>query len=323
MAKRIAFSVLCTLLVLVVILTGIAIRRVSRIMLWSAPQDPIATDTPAVTAPPPTTPTVPTEPTRPQHEHSFLLTNSIKPTCEGYGWNIYTCSTCGFVDMPTEERQEPLGHNYSPTETVLPTCTTAGYTTSMCQRCYRIVTENETQPVGHDFTLQREVAPTCTEDGCILLCCSYEGCQEILDSYTLQGTALGHTYGAWTYGLGGLPQPLCRVCFAEWSGTSGGPQPDVYTIINHACRDMRHPTFGAFAMYEIQVGIANDPLAPIYLYTISDYLDNGTLIFYYDSQLGLIIHYNDQDDIPVKIVLDPETEGNVAIALPQEEESEE
>ena len=119
MAKRIAFTVLCTLLVLVVILTGIAIRRVSRIMLWSTPQDPIATDTPAVTNPPPTAPPVSTEPTEPQHEHSLVLTNSIKPTCEGYGWNIYTCSTCGFVDMPTEERQEPLGHNYSETETIL------------------------------------------------------------------------------------------------------------------------------------------------------------------------------------------------------------
>lgn len=313
MAKRIAFSVMCTLLVLVVILTGIVIRRVNRILLWSAPQDPISTDAPALPTAPPTVPSAPTEPTEPLHEHSFELTNAIKPTCEGYGWNIYTCSSCGYVDMPAEERQEPLGHSYNEGVVTPATCTIGGYTTYTCQRCFRIITDNQTEPLGHDFTRTREIAPTCTEDGYTLLCCSHEDCMETSDMIIHEGTATGHTYGAWTYGLGGLPQPLCTVCFSDWSGTNGGPLPDVYSIISHSHSSLKHPNYGPFGFYEIQVGIANDPLASIYLYTISDFLDNGSLIFYYDPQLGLVIHYKDQNDTPLQLILDLDSEGSVTI----------
>ena len=315
MAKRIAFSVLCTLLVLVVILTGIVIRRVSRIMLWSTPQDPISTDAPAIPTVPstPAVPTNPTEPTEPPHEHSLVLTNSIKPTCEGYGWNIYTCSECGFVEMPADERQEPLGHNYKAGEITPPTCTAAGHTTYTCQRCFRIITDDVTDPLGHSFTAQTEVPPTCTEDGYTIIRCSNADCNEISETVIHEVAATGHTYGAWTYGLGGLPQPLCSVCFADWSGTSGGPLPDVYSIVSHSHDDLRHPDYGPFGFYEIHIGIANDPLAPTYLYTISDYLDNGSLIFYYDPQQGLVIRYNDQNDLPTQIVLDPESEESATI----------
>ena len=122
MAKRIAFSILCTLLVLVVILTGIVIRRVSRIMFSALPTD----TSPAVGGPvlSPTSPSSPngegTEPTQPGHTHEFVLTNTIAATCEGYGWSIYTCSTCGYVNMPEEERKAPLGHNYNEGEVVPP-----------------------------------------------------------------------------------------------------------------------------------------------------------------------------------------------------------
>ena len=322
MAKRIAFSILCTLLVLVVILTGIVIRRVSRIMLWSTPQDPISTDAPAIPTVPPTTPstpTVPTDPTQPQHVHSFVLTNSIQPTCDGYGWNIYTCSECGYVEMPADERQNPLGHDDVAGEVFSPSCMLAGYTVYTCQRCSRITEKDFIDPVDHDFTAQTEVPPTCTEDGYTIIHCRYEGCQEVSETIVHEGTALGHTYGAWTYGQGGLAQPLCCVCFGEWSGTSGGPRPDTYTILDHSHSDLQHPTNGAFGFYEIRVGIANDPMAPIYLYTICDYLDNGTLLFYYEPQQGLVIRYNDENDLPVQIILSPES-GESATILPAEAE---
>ena len=322
MAKRIAFSIMCTLLVLVVILTGIVIRRVSRIMLWSTPQDPISTDAPAIPTVPPTTPsasTVPTDPTQPQHVHSFVLTNSIQPTCDGYGWNIYTCSECGYVEMPADERQDPLGHNDVAGEVFSPSCMLAGYTVYTCQRCSRITEKDFIDPVDHDFTAQTEVPPTCTEDGYTLIHCRFEGCQEVSQTIVHEGTATGHTYGAWTYGQGGLPKPLCCVCFGEWSGTSGGPRPDTNTILDHSHSDLQHPTNGAFGFYEIRVGIANDPMAPIYLYTICDYIDNGSLVFYYEPQQGLVIWYNDENDLPVQIILSPES-GESATILPAEAE---
>ena len=322
MAKRIAFSILCTLLVLVVILTGIVIRRVSRIILWSAPQDPISTDAPEIpTVPPaPTTPTTPTEPTEPQHEHSFVLTNSIKPTCEGYGWNIYTCSSCGYVEMPADERQAPLGHDDIADEIVPPSCTAAGYTVYTCQRCFRTTFEDHTEMLAHSFTSQDYVHATCTQDAYTIICCSNEGCQEISETIVHEGTATGHTYGAWTYGLGGLPQPLCRVCFEDWSGVNGGHPPDTYTILNHSHRDLLHPTEGPLGFYEMQVGIANDPLAPVYLYSIYDYVDNGTLLFYYDAQQGLVIRYLDENEQAVQIILPPESEESATIRPAETEE---
>ena len=297
MAKRIAFYVMCTLLVLVVILTGIVIRRVSRIILWSTPQDPISTNAPTTpTAPQTTEPTNTTEPTDPSHVHTFELTNSIKATCEGYGWNIYTCTGCGFVDMPLEERQEPLGHDNGPGETTPATCTEAGYITYTCQRCFRINTSTQGSALDHSFTAQTQIPPTCTEDGYTTIHCSREGCQEVLETVRNEGTATGHTYGAWTYGLGGSAKPLCCVCFADWSGLSSGIQPGVYTIVSHSRRILQHPTDGPLSLYEILVSIPNDPNAATYMYSIYDYLDNGTLVFYYDAQLGLVVRYCDQYD---------------------------
>ena len=314
MAKRIAFYVMCTLLVLVVILTGIAIRRVSRIILWSTPQDPISTNTPTdPTSPHTTDPTGTTEPTDPSHVHTFELTNSIKATCEGYGWNIYTCTGCGYLDMPMDERQAPLGHNDEASETVPATCTQAGHVTYICQRCFRITTKDQGEALGHSFTAQTQVPPTCLEDGYTIIHCSREGCQEVSQTVQNTGTATGHTYGAWTYGLGGTAKPLCCVCHADWSGTSNGPQPGAYSIISHSHRNLQHPTDGVLGFYEIRIGIADDSSAPIYLYSIYDYLDNGTLLFYYDPQLGLVIHYYDQNDLPVQITLSPESEESATI----------
>lgn len=320
MAKRVAFSVLCTLLVLVVILTGIVIRRVSRILLWSAPQDPISTD---ATEPPthPTAPTVPsTEPTHPQHEHDLVLTKSIKPTCEGYGWNIYTCSTCGYVDMPLDERQNPLGHDYDAGQVFAATCTEGGRTSYTCQRCYHSIEENVTDPLGHNFTLYKDVPPTCTEDGYTVLSCSNDGCAEVLETVIHEGTATGHTYGAWTYREDGRALPLCCVCFGDWSGSSGGPPSDVYSILDHSCSDLNHPVLGPYAFYSVQVGIANQPDAPVYLYSICDFLDTGTLLFYYDTQLGLVVRYEDQNGLPVQIILDPYGDQSATIPAAEPDE---
>ena len=346
MAKRIAFYTMCTLLVLVVILTGIVIRRVSRNLLWSAPQDPISMNTPTTpttptntepsnvedptiatepttatqptatqpaatqppaTQPPATQPTVTqpttTEPTEPSHVHTFELTNSVKATCEGYGWNIYTCSTCGYVIMPQNERSEPLGHDNKVSEIVPATCTAAGSINYTCQRCFLITTEEQGAPLGHSFTAQTQVPPTCEEDGFTITHCSRENCQEVAEIIQHEGTATGHTYGAWTYDAGGSAQPLCRVCFADWSG-SGSGEPGVYTITSHSYRKLQHPTNGPLGFYEILVSIPGDASAPVHMYSIYDYLDNGTLIFYYDPQLGLVAHYCDQNDQWVKLTAD-------------------
>lgn len=310
MAKRIAFSILCTLLVLVVILTGIVIRRVSRILLWSQPESPIPTDTPAS----PTDSSHNTDPTQPQHAHTFELTNTIDPSCEGVGWKIYTCTTCGHVDMPEAEQLPPLGHNYVESEVIPATCTEGGHTVYVCLRCIRIITGDETAPLGHAFDLQTEVPPTCTEDGYTIISCSHEGCAEIQDTIPHKGTATGHIFGAWSNLEDELAVQFCDGCGAARPlGEDYIILPDVYTVLYHTRTDLIYPTGDPYAFYEIRVGIVNKYEAERYDYTIYDFLNNGSLTFHYDPERGLVLQFTDKQGAQQEVVLDPQSNQSATI----------
>ena len=146
MTKSIVFAVMCTLLVLVIVMSGIVFYRFSP-MLESlrAPADPTGqtqTTAPSATNPPATQTTVPTEttsppvtvapteptqitiPTEPGHEHAFVKTRTVEPTCTSYGYTLYTCD-CGKTEIPDDEFVNPVGHNYVAGDPVKATCTTA------------------------------------------------------------------------------------------------------------------------------------------------------------------------------------------------------
>ena len=79
-------------------------------------------------------------------EHTYVLVETVEPTCGYVGWSEYKCSVCEYVIVkdytrPTEEHN--LGE---PLTTVAPTCNEKGYTLYECLDCRReikkqIVTE--------------------------------------------------------------------------------------------------------------------------------------------------------------------------------------
>lgn len=92
------------------------------------------------------------------HEHEFILTTQLPPTCEEYGKEEYTCS-CGGVETKTIPA---TGHDYSEATCTQPaTCRTCGAATGTT--------------LPHDPS-----APTCTQAGICSVC-----------KQTV-GTALGH-----------------------------------------------------------------------------------------------------------------------------------
>ena len=296
-AKRIIFAVLCVLLVLVIIMTGIIIARINR--LYQQPSQPAPTTPPSSNASTPSGEThnssAPTDdstaPPETEHVHDFVLTDSISATCEGYGWNIYTCSTCGYVDMPSSERKEPLGHSYNHSQVVAPTCTEGGYTEFICSRCSKVVVKDETDPLGHQFDEGTEVPATCTENAHTLFCCLNEGCTETKMENIQENTMTEHTYGPWTDLETGETVQYCEVC-GKIRYFSEVEDPSVQSPISVENTPLTEPS-GMFYLITVRVG--ENPEADIRTYTVYDYLNNGTIAFYYDEQKGLVIQFVDPD----------------------------
>ncbi len=183
--KRILFIVLCVLLATILVLTGIALSKVSGVLGLLNPP-----------APTPTEPTVPSQaPTEPEatvHTHDYVLSDTIKATCDGYGWNIYTCKTCNHTHMPVDERVDPLGHNYEAGKVAEATCTEGGFTEYTCTRCGHKDTPADAQqaPLGHNFDHGRIFVATCTEGGYTQFTCLRCGIEETRD----QTDPLGHQF---------------------------------------------------------------------------------------------------------------------------------
>ena len=299
-AKRIIFAVLCVLLVLVIIMTGIIIRRVLRLYQWSQP--PVSTTSPSGNASTPSGEThntsAPTDdstaPTESEHVHEFILTDSIPATCEGYGWNIYTCSTCGYVNMPSNERENPLGHSYDHGQVIAPTCTEGGYTEFICTRCIKVVVKDETDPLGHQFDEGTEVPATCTENAHTLFRCLNEGCTETKIENIQESTMTEHTYGPWTYLETGEAVQYCEGC-GKVRYSSEIEDPEVKTILSVQETSWTDQYGQSGTSYLITVGVEGKPEAGIRTYTVYDYLNNGTIAFYYDEQKGLVVQFVDPD----------------------------
>lgn len=342
--KRVMFAVMCVLLVVVIVMTGIVISQISQLFqsvvapkpstgTTSVPAGSSASTSPTVPTSKPTEPsTVPTTqppttvPTEPAHVHDFVLTESTEPTCETYGYNIYTCSICGRQDIPYEEQRDPYGHNFGAGEVIEPTCTDSGCTRYTCGRCGMTEERNPKDALGHNLEFAETVPGTCEETGYDLHRCSR--CS--LEERGNEVPAIGHSFeptGEPTAPTctedGHVPQQ-CTVCGLE--------QEEVIPATGHAFSDWAAADDGSLSrscgncglvetsyqlritneqisvsendgkMYIIYVGTDSEP--EIYHCIIYDHLNNGTLRYALDPVRGLVVTYTDGTGETVEIVQD-------------------
>jgi len=126
--------------------------------------------------------------------HKMQFTSTQKATCVAYGYDIYTCESCGVTENRNQTPIDfsPAGHSYIE-EYLAPTCTTRGYRAEICERCGAFSGSRITIPaLGHTEETLAKVEPTCTETGLTEgIKCAV--CGEVL---VAQETvkALGHKY---------------------------------------------------------------------------------------------------------------------------------
>lgn len=309
--KRILFAVMCVLLVLVMVMTGIVVNKVSSLFQTdppsvsatdsatdgSSPSGSTGVNTDSTEASRPEEATVPTEP---PHEHEYtILVKTVRASCDTLGYTEYACS-CGSVTF--RDFTDALGHHYGVGEVIPPTCTEAGYTRFECTRCGDVDKRNIVDALGHIYDEGTEVAATCTEDAHTAYHCTREGCGEVKKENIQEGTATGHSFGEWTETDTGELQRVCSVCGETETYTGTGLPDDALRITNAASASETDGDGTPYKLYRISVGTDETPEA--YVYTISDYLDNGTLTYRYAPGQGLILTYEDGGDTMI-VTLNP------------------
>ena len=328
--KRILFIAVCVLLATILVLTGIALSKVSGVLVFLNPPTPAPTE--------PTAPSeTPTEPEATVHVHDYVLTDKIGAACDGYGWNIYTCQTCQHTHMPVDERIDPLGHNYEVSKSTEATCTEAGYTELTCTRCGRKdvpadqqqaplghswghgqvyvatceeggftrftcqrccieETKDQTEPLGHQFDDVINYPATCTEDAYTIALCVREGCGA-QDQVTEAGTATGHISSGWQIQESGEFLQLCTACFTPLTEKAEEGKP--YGILLDLQQTHADPSGEgvAYISHSVTIGISGDVSAKLFTYTVNDYLCNNTLTLSYEPGTGFVMEYTDQDGV--------------------------
>lgn len=326
-AKRILFSVLCVLLTVVIIMTGVIIGKVSQLVSSLAGPDetkPVASTTspqpsttlPADTEPtPPTVPDTTTLPTEPGHVHDYVLTETVEATCENYGYAIYTCSGCGKQDIPYEEQVKPYGHNYGAGEVIDATCTADGGTCYTCSRCGKTEMRNVQTATGHSLEYVLSVTASCESAGFDLYRCTVCG-EEIVMNEVEQGA---HDYQVIsrvepTCRSGGYEMVRCSICgdeirtelpssghaYSEWTlcdddslsrscAVCGASQSTLDLVITRTQVSVSGINGEHLKVYVIYLGTAADP--ELFCFTVYDTLDNGTLAYECSGTQGLLLHY--------------------------------
>ncbi len=354
--RNVIFAIMCVLLVLVIVMTGIVISKVSN--MFRTPPAPKPTTAPTegtqVTDPtivtPTETPTQPTEapptetPTDPtEHTHSLETTYSKSSTCTSEGYTIKKCS-CGKTEIVYTN---PKGHSYGAGQIIAPTCTVSGHTIRTCTRCNESLLSDETDALGHDLSIIEEVPAACTVDAHTIKRCSREGCTEAQIDYIL-GTSLGgHDFSI----AGESVPPTCtedgytiRKCanegctteertdlpatghsFDHWTDTPDGDQESICSNdncgVSITASQLCITAEGAadldgYKHYIIEVGTAT--IQKLYIYEIEDHLMNGSLSYRYDPAQGLIITYTDAEGAPATHTLPLHSGGALVIEGVQE-----
>ncbi|MBQ8768744.1 MAG: hypothetical protein IJZ15_03730 [Oscillospiraceae bacterium] len=319
-AKRILFIVLCVLLAAVLVLTGIALSKFKGFLGLD--------NTPAPTEP--TTPSeAPTDPQSTEHVHDYALTETIKATCTGYGWNVYTCKTCDHLYMPTSERTDPLGHGYDNGKVTEADCTNGGFTEYTCTRCglTNIPAESQKAPLGHNWDHGRVFVATCESGGYTEFTCmrcnlvekrdptdplghqfdnvieSPATCTE--DAYTLElcsrpgcggqnkiveeNTATGHSPGQWHFQGPNAFYLHCSTCAYSLRETAG--EGIAYDILLDQHQPMTDETGAAYTHHSVIIGVPDDASVKPFTYTVNDYLGDESLTLSYQIGVGFVMTF--------------------------------
>lgn len=310
--KRIIFAVLCALLVLVLIMT--VVTAVKLVQLFNGPDpteptetEPTASDTTAATDPstapstqpsteattPPTTqPTVPpttqpTESTGTGHTHNFsTVLSSQAPTCTDSGYKELQCA-CGETHWEVVDK---LDHTFGYGETISVTCESDGCTRYTCTTCGYIDDRNIVPATGHAYDNGVFHAATCTEDAYTEYTCANPNCPEKTKKEVQENTKTGHKFGAWIETAGVLTQ-TCSSC--QITQTT-----DDIKITKNMFLDAAN---NAYRVYEVYVGTEHQP--QMHRYKIEDCINNGTISFSYDYDIGLTIKYKDDFGKQYEVIL--------------------
>lgn len=197
--KKIVFYVMCALLAIMIIVSGITIGKAGALVGSILNPAPPATDSTVSTTEgtedstdsqatnPPTTGTVDSS-----HQHSYKEFQSFPATCTEDGYTLYKCS-CG--DVETRDMVNALGHSYGVGKMVT-ACVGKDvcYTEYACSRCDHVDKRDITDGTGHKFDIEEEIPASCEHDACIIRKCSNPNCTETETEF-ITGTSLGgHDY---------------------------------------------------------------------------------------------------------------------------------
>ena len=106
------------------------------------------------------------------HKYAENTAESVAPTCEKVGKDVYECSVC---HDKYDEVVPALGHEENTDIeriVVEATCEKGGYTTLTCARCGKTYNIDETEALGHNYETGESVEATCDFAGYTAMKCS-------------------------------------------------------------------------------------------------------------------------------------------------------
>lgn len=158
-AKQFIFILMCTLLVLVIVMSSIVLSRVSGLLQLGGAGTPEPSEEPSSPSSVPESssvvpPSSSEQETTAPHVHEFVKYKTVSPACDMQGYTLYSCS-CGKNDI--QDFTDPLGHKYGEATVIAATCDTDGYTERTCSRCKKAERTNPTA-AEHKFSQWADIA---------------------------------------------------------------------------------------------------------------------------------------------------------------------
>ena len=156
-AKRIVLVVMCVMLLLTVVMTGVVATRVAPVLqalvgpsYKNPPTEPSSVPQTSETVSIPTETVEPSsQPTETVHEHTFdSLERTQKVTCTTIGYKVYACQ-CGDTEM--RDIETPSGHEWDEGVKKEATCTEKGGKLYTCSKCGETELRNQVKATDHSF----------------------------------------------------------------------------------------------------------------------------------------------------------------------------
>lgn len=285
--KQIMLIIMSVLLLTVIILTCVVIGKISSLFQSSEtpknttptrvtePSDPLSTKPSSGDSTEPSSEPATETPTIPGHEHDYVKTETIKPTCTSQGFSLYSCS-CG--QIATRDFLDPKGHNFGPGEHFDATDEEPAYTLLTCLRCGETERQYDQEHV-HDYQFTQSFAGNCTEDAYDEFVCTL--CNDIKKENLIP--APGHDFSGWSPAEGepGKEKRICVVCLeTEYRDMVDEGTPQITTYQNKDDPDWTHhiilvkyPISGRNVTYDIWIGLDNRNIT-------FDYSENGLMVLY-------------------------------------------